>query len=189
MKKIRITHETAYHYNQAVTFGPHRALMRPREGHDVWIERGRIEIEPRATVRWLRDRVLIEQLPQRYARGLDSREFDAARAVFRDDCRVKGSLVEDDIDPYWANLVPGVQSYEATMHFMGNQYVDLEPGADTGFVETYAVAYHMEAAGNGRDDLVMGVRYQDTVARAGDGWLITNRVAKPVWVRGPLPRP
>lgn len=29
--------------------------MRPREGHDVWIERGRIEIEPEATVRWLRD--------------------------------------------------------------------------------------------------------------------------------------
>jgi len=74
------------------------------------------------------------------------------------------------------------------MHFMGNQYVDLEPGADTGFVETYAVAYHMEAAGNGRDDLIMGVRYQDTVARDGDGWLIINRVAKPVWVRGPLPR-
>lgn len=142
-----------------------------------------------STVQWLRDRVLIEQLPQRYARGLDSREFDAARAVFRDDCRVKGSLVEDDIDPYWANLVPGVQAYEATMHFMGNQYVDLVPGADTAFVETYAVAYHMEPAGSGRDDLVMGVRYQDTVARDGDGWLITNRVAKPVWVRGPLPRP
>ena len=35
-----------------------------------------------ATVQWLRDRVLIEQLPQRYARGLDSREFDAARAVW-----------------------------------------------------------------------------------------------------------
>ena len=74
------------------------------------------------------------------------------------------------------------------MHFMGNQYVDLEPGADAAFVETYAVAYHMEAADSGRDDLIMGVRYQDTVARDGDGWLIINRVAKPVWVRGPLPR-
>jgi hypothetical protein len=36
---------------------------------------------------------------------------------------------------------------------------------------------------------VMGVRYQDTVARAGDGWLITRRTAIPQWVRGPLPRP
>lgn len=55
MKRIRITHQTEYHYKEAVTFGPHRALMRPREGHDVHIDRGRIEIEPKASVRWLRD--------------------------------------------------------------------------------------------------------------------------------------
>lgn len=140
------------------------------------------------TVGWLRDKAVIEALPQRYAHGLDTRDFDRARAVFRDDCTVKGSLVEAPIDPYWESLVPGVQAYAATMHFMGNQYVDLEPGADTASVETYAVAYHMEAPEAGREDLVMGVRYCDTVARAGDGWLIVKRHAIPVWVRGPLPR-
>ena len=55
MKRIRITHRTEYHYHQPVTFGPHRALMRPREGHDVRIVSGRVEIEPAAEVRWLRD--------------------------------------------------------------------------------------------------------------------------------------
>jgi transglutaminase-like putative cysteine protease len=55
MKRLRITHRTEYHYHQPVTFGPHRALMRPREGHDVQIVRGRVEIEPVAEVRWLRD--------------------------------------------------------------------------------------------------------------------------------------
>jgi len=55
MKRIRITHTTEYHYNQPVTFGPHRALMRPREGHDVHIDSGRLEIFPKASVRWLRD--------------------------------------------------------------------------------------------------------------------------------------
>jgi transglutaminase-like putative cysteine protease len=55
MKKIRITHETQYHYNQPVAFGQHRALMRPREGHDVHIDRGRLVIEPEASVRWMRD--------------------------------------------------------------------------------------------------------------------------------------
>jgi transglutaminase-like putative cysteine protease len=38
-----------------VTLGPHRALVRPREGHDVHIELAQLEIEPRAEVRWLRD--------------------------------------------------------------------------------------------------------------------------------------
>jgi transglutaminase-like putative cysteine protease len=55
VKRIRITHETAYHYHVPVTFGPHRAMMRPREGHEVRIVEGRVEIEPRATIRWLRD--------------------------------------------------------------------------------------------------------------------------------------
>jgi transglutaminase-like putative cysteine protease len=55
MKRIRITHKTEYHYHTPVAFGPHRALLRPREGHDVHIESSRLEIEPEANVRWLRD--------------------------------------------------------------------------------------------------------------------------------------
>jgi transglutaminase-like putative cysteine protease len=55
MKRIRIIHETIYHYHQPVRFGPHRAILRPREGHDVHIVHGRLVIEPAATVRWLRD--------------------------------------------------------------------------------------------------------------------------------------
>jgi len=55
MKRKRITHLTAYHYNQPVRFGPHRAMMRPREGHDLNIVAARVEIAPAAEVRWLRD--------------------------------------------------------------------------------------------------------------------------------------
>jgi len=55
MKRIRIIHRTEYHYHEPVTFGPHRVLMRPREGHDVRIARSDIQIEPQASVRWLRD--------------------------------------------------------------------------------------------------------------------------------------
>jgi transglutaminase-like putative cysteine protease len=55
MKRIRIVHKTEYHYNQRVRFGPHRALLRPREGHDLHIARSRLEVEPTADVRWLRD--------------------------------------------------------------------------------------------------------------------------------------
>jgi len=55
MKRIRIVHSTVYHYKQPVTFGPHRALMRPREGHDIHIVDARVEIEPKATIRWIQD--------------------------------------------------------------------------------------------------------------------------------------
>lgn len=55
MKRIRIIHETEYLYSEPVHFGPHRALMRPREGHDLKIVNVRVEIEPAASIRWLRD--------------------------------------------------------------------------------------------------------------------------------------
>src|SRR5262249_26039651 len=55
MRRIRITHDTAYHYTQPVRFGPHRAMIRPREGHDVHLAAVRVVIEPNANVRWLRD--------------------------------------------------------------------------------------------------------------------------------------
>jgi hypothetical protein len=55
MKRMRIIHKTEYSYNQPVRFGPHRAMMRPREGHDAHIARARVNVEPRADVSWLRD--------------------------------------------------------------------------------------------------------------------------------------
>lgn len=55
MKRIRITHQTDYFYKVPVSFGPHRALLRPREGHDVHIASSRLQVEPAASVCWHRD--------------------------------------------------------------------------------------------------------------------------------------
>jgi hypothetical protein len=142
-----------------------------------------------ATVHWLRDVEEIKMVPQRYARGLDTKDFDSSRALFSDDCFVTGSISQAAIDPYWAQLIPGVEAYMATMHFMGNQFVDHEPGSDVATCETYAVAYHIEAPDSPLADLLMGVRYQDTLERRDGRWLITARTSIPQWVRGPLPRP
>lgn len=55
IKRLCITHQTSYYYHVPVTFGPHCAQMRPREGHDLHIASSRLQIEPHASVRWLRD--------------------------------------------------------------------------------------------------------------------------------------
>ena len=44
MSWLRIIHETTYSYKAAVRFGPHRLVLRPREGHDVRVEEMRLEI-------------------------------------------------------------------------------------------------------------------------------------------------
>ncbi len=53
--KIRIQHRTTYHYATPVRLGPHRVMVRPREGHDLHIESSILTIRPAHTVHWLRD--------------------------------------------------------------------------------------------------------------------------------------
>jgi transglutaminase-like putative cysteine protease len=53
--RLRIRHETVYRYSQAVTFGPHRLMIRPREEHDRAIESSLLEISPRHSLRWRSD--------------------------------------------------------------------------------------------------------------------------------------
>ena len=140
-----------------------------------------------ANVRWLRDRELIRELPQRYALGIDTDDWKEVAGVFHPECRVEGTLQSAAIGEYLEALEPGVKQYHATLHFMGNQYVRVE--GERGHVETYAVAYHLEAENSPLPDLVMGVRYQDDVRRDGDTWKISHRHVVKQWHRGPLPRP
>jgi transglutaminase-like putative cysteine protease len=55
MSRIRIEHTTIYRYVEPVTFGQHRLVLRPREGHDVQIEKQNLVISPAAVVSWHRD--------------------------------------------------------------------------------------------------------------------------------------
>jgi 3-phenylpropionate/cinnamic acid dioxygenase small subunit len=135
---------------------------------------------------WDRDR--IKALPVTYARGVDRRDWDLVRSCFTDDCFVEGSRAAAPIEEYLADLRPGVEHFPTTMHFVGNQLVDV--AGDEGQVETYAVAFHWAAARAGADDpanLVVGVRYHDSVVRTGGGWLIARRHVDPDRRSGPYP--
>lgn len=55
MTKLRIHHETVYTYTRPVKFGPHRVVLRPREGHDLRVENMALTTAPKAEIRWIRD--------------------------------------------------------------------------------------------------------------------------------------
>lgn len=145
------------------------------------------------TLAWIRDRELIRDLPLRYAHGIDTDDWEKVASVFHPRCEVEGTLQAASIEPYLEALEPGVKQYDATLHFMGNQYVEhaIDKTPDTARVETYAVAYHIESEQSPYADLVMGVRYCDTVIRveALEDWRIIHRKVVKQWHRGPLPRP
>ncbi len=50
-----IRHSTAYRYSRPVSFQPHRLVIRPREGHDLRVERMTLNISPRGEFDWSRD--------------------------------------------------------------------------------------------------------------------------------------
>jgi len=139
--------------------------------------------------RELQDRDEIARLIRTYAHGVDRRDWDLVRSCFSDDAEAQGSRSTGPIEPYLAALRPGVEFYPTTMHFMGNQLVELD--GDTAQVETYAVAYHWkdEVAGTDHpENLVVGVRDLDTVQRRQEGWRITRRQVAPDWRTGPYPQ-
>ena len=140
-----------------------------------------------ANVRWLRDREQLRMLYQRYAFGVDALDFDVVRSVFHPDCTVSGTLQDGALEPYLRGIEQGLKQWDVTMHFMGNQYIEID--GDEAHVETWVVGYHMEAEGSPLDHLVLGLRYQDDVVRVDDDWKIIRRNAVKQWHTGPFPRP
>ena len=53
--KIRIQHRTTYRYAEPIRLGPHRVMVRPREGHDLHIESSILTIRPGHVTHWMRD--------------------------------------------------------------------------------------------------------------------------------------
>ena len=53
--RLRIHHETRYSYTRRVRFGPHRLVLRPREGHDLRVESMEVQASPVAVLSWTRD--------------------------------------------------------------------------------------------------------------------------------------
>lgn len=140
-----------------------------------------------ATVRWLRDREQIKSLYGRYAFGVDSIDFELVRSVFHPDCVVEGTLEGGTLDGYLEGLEEALYQWEATMHFMGNQYIEID--GDRGRVETWVVGYHMEPDDSPIDHLVLALRYQDDLVRVADDWKIIRRKTAKQWHTGPFPRP
>jgi hypothetical protein len=140
------------------------------------------DAELAAMLRELHDRDQIARVPRRYSRGVDRRDWQLVRSLFTDDAFVVGSRTSAPIEEYLVDLRQGVESFPTTMHFLGNQLVEVD--GDQGFVETYGVAYHWKGAPAGVDDpgnLIVGVRYQDTMVRTDAGWLVSRRHVDPDW--------
>jgi transglutaminase-like putative cysteine protease len=52
---LRIHHRTIYQYHQAVSLGPHRLLLRPRESRDLRVVSNTVTVTPEPVLTWAHD--------------------------------------------------------------------------------------------------------------------------------------
>ncbi len=56
MRLLTVRHVTTYRYSEAVRFGEHRMMFRPRESHDLRLVSTKLDILPRpSNLRWVHD--------------------------------------------------------------------------------------------------------------------------------------
>ena len=55
MPSVTITHTTSYRYSTAVSLGPHRLMLRPRETRDLSLTSFDLKITPQARIDWSHD--------------------------------------------------------------------------------------------------------------------------------------
>lgn len=137
--------------------------------------------EELSTLRELRDREAVREVILRYARAVDRRDLAGVAACFTAEAAYDGALAHGDVRAALTVLAQSLERYESTMHFVGNQLVELH--GDRAHCETYAVAYHRFARATVKYDRVVAVRYEDELVREAEAWLICRRSARTLWTR------
>ena len=132
-------------------------------------------------LRTLLDKAAIRDVLARYAHSVDRRDLDGVASCFTRDASYKGSLGEGSIEVALRALRERMAQYASTMHFIGNQLIDVRGDGATS--ETYAIAYHQLRLDEERKNMAVGVRYLDTLLRTADGWRICHREVKLEWQR------
>jgi SnoaL-like domain len=132
---------------------------------------------------WIVDLEVLRRFPQRYARAVDERDHAALAALFDPDGSVDGTLGSQPVPAYLEAMRTRPPSFESSMHLLADPMIDLDAGADTAHLDTYAVVFQTKPVSGDGDDLTLGMRYVDEMVRRDGTWMIHHRVARMLWMR------
>lgn len=100
MSRLEVCHTTRYRYARPVRFGPHRAMLRPRDSHDLKLRRATLTIEPPAEITWIHDV---------FGNSVTLLEFSDAAAELRIESRIELEQFALDRPDY--RLTPGAERW------------------------------------------------------------------------------
>ena len=138
----------------------------------------------------LADRLEIQELLYRYARGVDRCDWELVRAVYHPDAYDDHGNYKGGVGGFIESLKKRHATIEQSMHVVTNILIEFD-GADSALVESYFVTYQriLPQAGDARrnyyiredlpeDAAVQGQaigRYVDRVSRRDGAWRIARR--------------
>jgi len=139
-----------------------------------------------AEIRTLLDRVQIHDVLMRYSRGVDRGDGELVLSVFHPDATL--DMGRGPMAP--ASLAEGITKMVATgtMHFIGNEYVEVD--GDSAYGETYFISYATITDSGKPATRSRGGRYLDRFERRDGEWKIVRRLLVDEWSRvDELPAP
>ena len=127
MPLLTIHHKTEYRYVRPVAFGEHRIMLRPRDGHDLRVLSGDLQIEPQPMrLRWIHDvfgnSVAIATFDER----ADTLTF-TSRATIEHKPADEFALTADD-PAYFYPFLYDAEEFPDLVQFITPQYAD--PGGE-----------------------------------------------------------
>ena len=145
-----------------------------------------LDEDERAELETLRAEREIHRVFLRYARGVDRLDFEAVRACFHPDARVRwGDFFEGERDAAIAYLEATIPALDGTLHVFGTPWIELDLAAGTAECETYSInsaRYPPDAEGLSVQN-VAGTRYRDRFEMRDGAWRIAERRNERVWVQ------
>jgi ketosteroid isomerase-like protein len=127
-------------------------------------------------VQRLLDEAAIRRVHLDYCRGIDRRDWELVRSCYHPDAIDYHGPFEGGVEEFIEWAVGLMDDVAMTMHFVGNQIVDVDD--DVAWHEAYCLAFHRLTSTEGSPavDWVVNVRYLDKMERRDGRWKIADRL-------------
>lgn len=129
------------------------------------------------------DRLEVSDVLVRYGTALDTGDSALLESCFCPDAVLEFDAAPAATPAGFAERAKRLRNLAATQHIITNITVDL--GGDRATSTSYLLAMQVRGAAEGRETLLTGGIYADTLVRTAAGWRITHRRFTSLWaVRG-----
>ncbi|SNR24769.1 transglutaminase family protein [Puniceibacterium sediminis] len=140
-RSLRILHRTEYKYDRKITLNPHKLMLRPRDGHDLWVDDAVLTIRPRAELRWYFDTFGNSIAEATFSEPTDSLFIESELLLRRYGSDVHARMEGDHVCPY-----PFVYSDEDARDL--SPYVDLHNPQDAGVLDQWLAQHFTDRPGS-----------------------------------------